>query len=251
MTTPHTSKSAAMRARLNHPVIDSDGHMVEFEPALFDYLKQVGGSEFVERYKAEWNSINAGSWGSLFSWYRLSPAERRERRATRSIWWGVPAKNTLDLATAMLPRLLYERMEEIGLDFAVLYPSMGLVPLQLQDAELRRVGCRAVNTCNADLFRECADRMTPVALIPMHTPQEAIEELEYAVKVQLYHNFLHVFNRKTTPEAMYSQTGHVLYPNGHTRKAAGVRRMATCDCTIRPGDSGRDAHPRRRSAKRR
>jgi len=32
------------------------------------------------------------------------------------------------------------------------------------------------------LFREYADRMIPVAVIPMHSPQEAIEELEHAVK---------------------------------------------------------------------
>jgi hypothetical protein len=34
----------------------------------------------------------------------------------------------------------------------------------------------------ADNFRAQADRMTPVATIPAHTPQEAIEELEYAVQ---------------------------------------------------------------------
>jgi hypothetical protein len=34
MATTQTSKSAAVRARLNHPVIDSDGHTVEFEPAF-------------------------------------------------------------------------------------------------------------------------------------------------------------------------------------------------------------------------
>jgi hypothetical protein len=33
----------------------------------------------------------------------------------------------------------------------------------------------------ADLFRDCADRLTPAATIPCHTPDEAIEELEYAV----------------------------------------------------------------------
>ena len=33
-----------------------------------------------------------------------------------------------------------------------------------------------------EIFREYADRMVPVAVIPMHTPQEAIEELEYAVQ---------------------------------------------------------------------
>jgi hypothetical protein len=48
------SKSAAVRARLNHPVIDSDGHTVEFLPAVLDYLEQTGGwhGEDVHRCKA-------------------------------------------------------------------------------------------------------------------------------------------------------------------------------------------------------
>ena len=49
MATTQTSKSAAVRARLTHPVIDSDGHTVEFEPAVLDYLQQIGGPRIVER----------------------------------------------------------------------------------------------------------------------------------------------------------------------------------------------------------
>ena len=41
------SKSAAVRSRLDHPVIDSDGHMNEFEPAAMEYLAKVGGSKMV------------------------------------------------------------------------------------------------------------------------------------------------------------------------------------------------------------
>ena len=37
-----------------------------------------------------------------------------------------PAANTLDLATSLFPDLLYERMDEIGLDFAVLYPGSSI-----------------------------------------------------------------------------------------------------------------------------
>jgi len=69
-----------------------------------------------------------------------------------------------------------------GLDFVVLYPSMGLRVPFIAEAELRRVTCRAFNMFSADLFREYQDRLTPAAVIPMHTPQEAIEELEYAVR---------------------------------------------------------------------
>ena len=48
--------------------------------------------------------------------------------------------------------------------------------------DVRRAGCRALNDYYADAFGEFADRMTPVAAIPMHTPHEAIDELEYAVR---------------------------------------------------------------------
>src|SRR5581483_11169205 len=91
-------------------------------------------------------------------------------------------KNTRDRATAMMPRLLYERLEELGIDFTVLYPTAGLGIPRISDAELRRITCRAFNIFTADFFRPFADRMTPAAVIPMHTPEEAIDELEYVTK---------------------------------------------------------------------
>lgn len=48
MATTHHSKSAAIRARVNHPIIDSDGHTEDFEPAFWDYLRQIGGPTVVE-----------------------------------------------------------------------------------------------------------------------------------------------------------------------------------------------------------
>ena len=37
------SKSAAVRAKLNHPVIDGDGHWLEPIPIFLDFLRDVGG----------------------------------------------------------------------------------------------------------------------------------------------------------------------------------------------------------------
>jgi predicted TIM-barrel fold metal-dependent hydrolase len=175
MATAHTTKSAAIRAQLSHPIIDSDGHTAEFEPALFDYMKTIGGSAVVERFKA------APDVPFRFQWYKMSPQERRERRALRPHWWVHPTKNTLDRAASSLPTLLHERLDEMGLDYTIIYPSIGMAALHASDEEVRRVCCRALNTYHADIFRECADRMTPVAVIPMYTPQEAIDELDYVV----------------------------------------------------------------------
>src|SRR5262249_16938249 len=49
------------------------------------------------------------------------------------------------------------------------------------DPELDQIRVRAVNTYRRDLCRDYADRMTPVAIIPMQTPEIAIQELEHAV----------------------------------------------------------------------
>ncbi|MGH6679628.1 MAG: hypothetical protein ACREDL_12040 [Bradyrhizobium sp.] len=38
----------------------------------------------------------------------------------------------------MMPRLLYERLDEIGTDFAVIYPTSGLGLPRIKDNETRR-----------------------------------------------------------------------------------------------------------------
>jgi predicted TIM-barrel fold metal-dependent hydrolase len=52
----------------------------------------------------------------------------------------------------------------------------------MQDTRLRRAICRAYNVFTAEQFKGLGDRVIPAAIIPMYTPEEAIEELEFAVK---------------------------------------------------------------------
>jgi predicted TIM-barrel fold metal-dependent hydrolase len=82
----------------------------------------------------------------------------------------------------LLPWLLYERLDELGIDFSVLYPTVGLRVPHISDDVQRRAACRAFNVVTAEYFRDFADRMTPAAVIPVHTPDEAIEELEYCTR---------------------------------------------------------------------
>src|SRR5260370_874874 len=171
-----STKSAAVRARLNHQVIDSDGHTVEFEPAVLDYLKQVGGAKILERYKSAPDGYDSG----IRQWYRMTPEQRRENRSTRVSWWIFPSDSSLDRATISLPKLFYERLDETGIDLSVVYPTLGLATVHHADEELRRAGCRALNQYHADIFREFSDRLLPVAVLSTHSPAAATEELQHA-----------------------------------------------------------------------
>jgi predicted TIM-barrel fold metal-dependent hydrolase len=172
------TKSAAIHSRLSHPVIDSDGHWIEYEPEVLEYVRQVVGDESAARYEriTRVTLANAGT----------TMEQRQSHKLAQPAWWTFPTRNTLDRATAMLPKLLYERLPDMGLDFAVMFPTsvMTMVPF-MRDEELRRGGSRALNTYAAELFRDYADRITPVAGIPAHTPQEAIEELEHVKSLGL------------------------------------------------------------------
>ncbi len=167
------SKAASIRARLNHPVIDADGHWVEFSPVVSESLRRIGGDKAADGFRAVEGLISR-----ILS---FSDAQRRDRRSAQQAWWSFPTANTIDGATALLPRLLYERLDELGLDFAVLYPTGALGIAFNPDGETRRATCHAFNTYIAEEFGPLADRMTPAAVIPMDTPEEAIAELEYAV----------------------------------------------------------------------
>jgi predicted TIM-barrel fold metal-dependent hydrolase len=190
------SKSAAVRARLEHPVVDGDGHWLEPIPIFLDYLKDVAGPAVVDRFVKKAKDT---------TWYDLSPEERTRRRLHRPTWWGEPA-HTLDRATAMVPRLFYERLDDFGIDFCVLYTSLGLFYIHNPDDEIRRAVSRAVNRMNAEMFKPFAHRITPAAVVPVHTPTEAIEEATYAVR-ELGLKVLMIANHVRRPVPAFARDG--------------------------------------------
>jgi predicted TIM-barrel fold metal-dependent hydrolase len=170
------SRSAQIREQLGYPIIDTDVHTQEFEPAFLDYLAQVGGSKIADSFRE--HLPGAGR----YRWFQQTPEERHTYRTARPPFWGRPTKNTLDLATITLPKLLHERLQEAGTDFAVLYPNLATLAPQIKNEEMRRAVCRAANLYHAEIFRPYSDRLTPIATIPLNTPEEGIAELEYAIK---------------------------------------------------------------------
>jgi predicted TIM-barrel fold metal-dependent hydrolase len=187
MVATSVSKAAAIRAGLGHPIIDSDGHADPLGPDFRDYVREVGGSRMADSFESalaadpmrDQVGIRNPSVGG--QWYQASLEQRRDVWLRRPSWWPFPTRSTLDRATAKLPKLMHERLDELGIDFTILYLNM--MATDYLDDELRRVACRAGNMYYADIYRPYADRMRPVAIIPMYTPREAIEELEYAVNV--------------------------------------------------------------------
>ncbi|HEY2303537.1 MAG TPA: amidohydrolase family protein [Acidimicrobiales bacterium] len=178
-----TTKAETVRRQLSHPVVDADGHLVELLPVLDDeiitYLGEAGGTELIDRYRA--SAAAPFDTATVLS-DRQSPAVRREWRAMPS-WWGWPVLNTLDRATAHLPKLLYERLDSFGIDFTILYPStsLGLLDMGDESEELAGALCYAVNRYLARAFGGFSDRMAVGALIPMNSPATAMAELEHAV----------------------------------------------------------------------
>ena len=108
MTFAPSAAVQAIRDQLDHPVVDTDGHVIEYLPWVRDLVVDIAGEDVAVRFDQMVGSAPL---------VRQVPTElRRQAGVTRSAWWAVPARNTLDRATAMLPDLLYHRLDEIGID---------------------------------------------------------------------------------------------------------------------------------------
>lgn len=176
MSSATTTRSDEIRSRLDFPVIDADGHHMEFPPLLFDYVKKTGGDEMSR------NSWSIFGGDSARGWAQLSAEERTRNGIMRPPYWGMPTKNKIDRATASVPGLMYDRLHQFGIDFSIIYPTLGLLLPHIRADDVRQAACRAYNMMVRDLFADYGDRLTPAAVIPCYSPEEAIEELEFAIE---------------------------------------------------------------------
>jgi predicted TIM-barrel fold metal-dependent hydrolase len=169
--------SRDVRRQLGHAVLDVDGHVIEFMPAVMPYLREALGPALFDRY------VNQPS--PIAKILGADTATRAQQRTPQSAWWGTPAQNTRDLATGAIPGLMYERFDELGIDYSVLYPTKGFGIAGIADQDLRIGVCRGFNMFYADTYRKYGDRMTAAGVIPTHTPEEAIAELEHCKELGL------------------------------------------------------------------
>ncbi|MEU7769564.1 amidohydrolase family protein [Nocardia sp. NPDC049190] len=169
-----SSQVERIRQAINHPIVDADGHILEYLPLIHEIAEELSDRPTADDMLADLCDRTT----------RLRSTDRRDRRSMgmwRGSWWGAPAANTTDRATTTLPRLLYHRLDELGIDFQFVYPTLGLLVFLTPDADLRRLMARSFNIYYSSVFEGVRDRLEPGAVIPMHTPQEAVEEIRFAV----------------------------------------------------------------------
>src|SRR6201998_2479075 len=114
-----------IRSRLSHPVIDGDGHWIEYGPVFAEQVRKAAGDKAADGLLRHMHRI-----ADTLS---LSIAERRRRGIAMEGFWGRQTTNTRDRATAMMPRMLYDRLDELGIDFGIIYPTAGLGIAGIED----------------------------------------------------------------------------------------------------------------------
>ncbi len=163
-------RDADVAAGFDHPVIDSDCHLIEYLPDVVDRIADLSGPDLARRFERH-------LW-TMDQTYRIPRALGRQRHDPAAVV-ELPRTKLARAATAMLPALLHERLPEIGIDVAVVYAPYFIVYFTFDDDEYRQVACRATNDHVAEMSAGLEDRLLPVASIPMHTPAEALAELEH------------------------------------------------------------------------
>src|SRR5947207_8990485 len=89
---------AQIRASLDHPIVDGDGHWLEYAPVFSDKMRKAGGDLAADGFLAALRSTTDA--------LKMTPEERRHRRVAMPNFWNRQAENTLDRATAMMPKML-------------------------------------------------------------------------------------------------------------------------------------------------
>src|SRR5258708_23114116 len=106
---------AEVRSSLKHPIIDADGHWIEYGPVFAERMRKVAGDKSADGFIAAQRRIPDA--------LRLSIAERKQRGMAMEGYWGRQSTNTPDRATAMMPRLLSARLYALGIDFGLSCPT--------------------------------------------------------------------------------------------------------------------------------
>ena len=173
------SRSAAVKARLDHPVIDTDVHVNDYAPVLEDYIQHYGGSKLADALRKALGSryprgatARTGTSRRRQSAMTTARCARRGGRGSRATRWTWPPTPCPSCCTSAWPNR------------APTIPSCSRTTCWRRWARATRRAsrCTAPSTTSTPTSTASTPTASPRGRHPLNTPQEGIEELEFAVK---------------------------------------------------------------------
>lgn len=161
-------------------VIDCDSHVMEpadlwqryLEPKFRDRAIRIEKRDGIEHLIIGEKSVLQGVLAGLGGAH-LSPAELFAGGRTYADGCE-PASYDPHARVAML--------DAWGVDYGVLFPTVGILPFPVEDEELSTAYCRAYNRWQKEFFASAPNRVVPIALLNWHNVEEAERELKHCVK---------------------------------------------------------------------
>src|SRR3990172_11612230 len=143
--------------KTTYPIIDADGHVLEKDSELHEFLEG--------RYRGMPRFETYGYFPSLDGWHRGSSVPGKDPETPASRW--------------------IEFLDELGVQLSVLYPTAGLALGLIQDQDWACAVARAYNSWIAERYTRMSPRLKAVALLPVQMPDEVAKELKRAKELGL------------------------------------------------------------------
>ena len=146
-----------MSSTLDTRVIDGDGHITEDEAGIIAYM------EPSYRRIAEQSGVVFPPLDHLHAGRAVETPPKRDGRPL------VGPEGWLDF------------LDDVGIDWTVLYPTRALAYGNIVSLDYAAVACRAYNDWLSDTYLKFDPRLRGMAIIPMQDPEEAVKEMNRAV----------------------------------------------------------------------
>ncbi len=147
-----------MSSHLDTRIIDGDGHIMEDEPAI------IARMEPAYRRIVEQTGLIFPPLDHLHAGRAVETPPRRDGRPV------VGPEGWVDF------------LEDVGIDWTVLYPTKALAYGNMVSLDYAVVSCRAYNDWLSDTYLKFDPRFKGMAIIPMQDPEEAVKELTRTVE---------------------------------------------------------------------
>ncbi|HLY66289.1 MAG TPA: amidohydrolase family protein [Chloroflexota bacterium] len=144
---------------MSRAYVDADGHVMESVEQIAAFMEEPFSTP--DRW-----GVSAGVMPSLDNFHTPADGTRR-------------TPGTFDRGTG--PKQWLEFLDKTELEFAVLYPTLGLAYGNIAYPQWANAFARAYNNWLHDSYQKASPRFKGVALIPMQDVPSAVKELERAV----------------------------------------------------------------------